>query len=199
MGRYSHCCLYLAPWSISALLLMILNASPLSCWLSCIEHNKEGRIIFLFQNKGRASVMFYLQKHRTLTSDVGTQKEGVVRTTMTASLIVVNNTHARCWKSSTEIKIRWLTLPLQSRLRLQCGAKNYEKQPAVGSDDKMGGRDLRSLSPGENGEAVNAKSWRALNFKTSLLASCRVPCTEGVDCVPRRLLIPQIESSFFFF
>ena len=32
--------------------------------------------------------MFYIQKHRALTSDAGTQKEGVVRTAVTASLVV---------------------------------------------------------------------------------------------------------------
>lgn len=63
-----------------------------------IEHSKEGRMIFPFQNKGRASVMdsvFYIQKHRTVTSDVGTWKEGVGRTTMTASLIV----NTEVWES----------------------------------------------------------------------------------------------------
>lgn len=63
-----------------------------------VEHSKEGRMIFPFQNKGRASVMdsvFYIQKRRTLTSDVGTRKEGVGRTMMTASLIV----NTEVWES----------------------------------------------------------------------------------------------------
>lgn len=39
--------------------------------------------------------VFYIQKHRTVTSDVGTWKEGVGRTTMTASLIV----NTEVWES----------------------------------------------------------------------------------------------------
>lgn len=39
--------------------------------------------------------VFYIQKHRTLTGDVGTRKEGVGRTMMTASLTV----NTEVWES----------------------------------------------------------------------------------------------------
>lgn len=39
---------------------------------------------------------------------------------------------------------------------IQC--RDVEKQPAVGRDDKREGRGLRSPSPEENGEPLDAKS-----------------------------------------
>lgn len=67
---------------------------PISCVLLTVVHaghSEAGGMIFPFQNKGRASVMdsvFYIQKRRAPSGDVGTWKEGAGRTMMPASLTV---------------------------------------------------------------------------------------------------------------
>ena len=67
---------------------------PISCVLLTVVHaghSEAGGMIFPFQNKGRASVMdsvFYTQKRRAPSGDVGAWKEGAGRTMMTASLTV---------------------------------------------------------------------------------------------------------------
>lgn len=74
--------------TISSVLLTVVH----------VGHSEEGGMIFPFQNKGQASVMdsvFYIQKRRAPTGDVGTRKEDVGRTTMTASLIV----NTEVWES----------------------------------------------------------------------------------------------------